>query len=158
MVSFFLLNSVILGIFLVTLSCKHMWGSVQVIWMILACATYTHFIYHPMWASCSELQYSKTWWDKNLKSNIHEYLTIPDLRVQPGSHCGRPKWNYKSQKMFSKVCVSRKILYRNVCKSQNTRKPFFLNFPWIKNVFLLVPPTVLVIIEDISNFQDFLAY
>ena len=73
---FFLVYSVILGIFWVTLSCKHMWGSVQVIWMILACATYTHFIYHPMWASCSELQYSKTWWDKNLKSNMHEYLTI----------------------------------------------------------------------------------
>ena len=74
--NFFLVYSVILGIFWVTLSCKHMWGSVRVIWMILACATYTHFIYHPMWASCSELQYSKTWWDKNLKSNIHEYLTI----------------------------------------------------------------------------------
>ena len=73
---FFLVYSVILGIFWVTLSCKHMWGSVRVIWMILACATYRHFIYHPMWASCSELQYSKTWWDKNLKSNIHEYLTI----------------------------------------------------------------------------------
>ena len=71
-----LVYSVILGIFWVTLSCKHMWGSVRAIWMILACATYTHFFYHPMWASCSELQYSKTWWDKNLKSNIHEYLTI----------------------------------------------------------------------------------
>ena len=46
---------------------------------------------------------------------------------------------------------------KNVGKLQNTMKPFFLNFPWIKNVFLLVPPTVLVIIEDISNFQDFLS-
>ena len=64
---------------------------------------------------------------------------FPDLRVQPGSHCGRPKWHYKSLKIFSKVSVSRKILCRNVCKSQNTMKPFFLNFPWIKNVFLLVP-------------------
>ena len=72
----FLVYNVILGIFWVTLSCKHMWGSVRVIWMILACATCRHFIYHPMWASCSELQYSKTWRDKNFKSNIHEYLTI----------------------------------------------------------------------------------
>ena len=36
--------------------------------------------------------------------------------------------------------------------------PFFLNFPWINNVFLLVPPAVLVIIEDTSNFQDFLSF
>ena len=41
-VIFFLVYSVILGIFWVALSCKHMWGSVQVIWMILACATYRH--------------------------------------------------------------------------------------------------------------------
>ena len=82
---------------------------------------------------------------------------FPDLRVQPGPHCGRPKWRYKSLKIFSKVSVSRKILCRNVGKSQNTLKPFFLNIPCINNVFLLVPPTVLVINEDSSNFQDFLS-
>ena len=37
-------------------------------------------------------------------------------------------------------------------------KPFFLNFPYIINVFLLVPPAVLVIIEDATNFQDFLSF
>ena len=50
---FFLEYSVILGIFWHTLSSKHMWGSVQVTWMLLACATYRYFIYHPTWASCS---------------------------------------------------------------------------------------------------------
>ena len=117
--SFVLVYSVILGIFWVTLSSKHIWGSFQVIWMILDCATYWHFIYHPMWASCSEIQYPQT---------------------------------------FSKMLVSHKILCGIVGKSQNTKKPFFLNFPWTKNMFLLVPPPVLVIIEDISNFQDFLGF
>ena len=75
-----------------------------------------------------------------------------DLKVQPGSHCKRPKWHYKS-----KVLVSRKMLCQNVGRSQNSMKTFFLNFQWINNVFLLVPPTVLVIIEDTSNFQVFLS-
>jgi len=83
---------------------------------------------------------------------------FPDLREQAGSHYGRPMWHYKSLKIFSKLSVSRKILYRNVGKSQNTMKPFFLNFPYIINVFLLVPPAVLVIIEDATNFQDFLSF
>ena len=56
------------------------------------------------------------------------------------------------------MSVSRKILCWIVGKSQNTMKTFFLIFPWIKNVFLLVPPAVLVFIEDISNFQDFLCF
>ena len=47
------------------------------------------------------------------------------------------------------MSVSRKILCWIVGKLQNTLKPSFLNFPWIKNVFLLVPPAVLVIIKDI---------
>ena len=33
----------------------------------------------------------------------------------------------------------------------------FLNFPLINYVFLLVPPAALVIIDDTSNFQDFLS-
>ena len=37
-------------------------------------------------------------------------------------------------------------------------KPIFLNFPWTNNVFLPVPPAVLVTIEDTSNFQDFLSF
>ena len=143
-----------LCIFWVTLSCKNMWGSVWVIWMILACMTYQHFIYHPTWASCSEIQYSQTWWDKKLKNKYTWLLwQFPDLRVQPGSHCRKPRL-----KIFSKMSVSRQILCWIVGKSQNTMKPFFLNFPWINNVFLLVPPVVLVIIEDISNFQDFLSF
>ena len=44
---FFLVYIVILAIFWVTLSCKHMWESVRVIWMVLACTTYQHFVYHP---------------------------------------------------------------------------------------------------------------
>ena len=38
--SFFLVYCVILGIFWITLSCRHMWGSVQVIWMIFDCVIY----------------------------------------------------------------------------------------------------------------------
>ena len=57
----FLAYSVFLGINWVTLFSKHMWGSVQVIWMILASATFRHFIYHPTWALCSEIQYPQTW-------------------------------------------------------------------------------------------------
>ena len=85
-------------------------------------------------------------------------LTISWLRVQPRSHCGRPMWHYKSLNIFSKMSVSCKILCRKVGKLQNTMKPFFLNFPLINNVFLLVPPAVPVIIEDTSNFQDFLSF
>ena len=48
---------------------------------------------------------------------------FPDFRVQPGSHCGRPKWHYKSLKHFSKVSVGCKILCRNVGESQNTILP-----------------------------------
>ena len=152
---FFLVYSVILGIFWVTLSSKHMWGSVQVIWMILACAT---FIYHPTWASCSEIQYPQTWWDIFFFKYSWLLWQFPDLRVQPGSYCGRPMWHYKRLKIFSKMSVSRQILCWIVGKSQNTLKPFVLNFLWNKNVFLLIPPAVLVIIEDISNFQEFLSF
>ena len=127
--NFFLVYSVILGIFWVTLSSKHMWGSVQVIWMILACATYRHFIYHPTWASCSEIQYPQTWWDNFFFLIYMITLTISWLRVQPRSHCGRPMWHYKRLKIFSKMSVSRKILCWIVGKSQNTLKPFFSQFP-----------------------------
>ena len=71
---FSLVYSVILDIFWVTLFSKHMWGSVQVIWKILACATYRHFIYHPVWASCSEIQYPHTWWDNFFLLNIRDYF------------------------------------------------------------------------------------
>ena len=37
-------------------------------------------------------------------------------------------------------------------------KSFFLNLPWINNVFLLVPPAVLVIVEDTYDFQDFIIF
>ena len=47
---------------------------------------------------------------------------------------------------------------KNVGKSQNTMKPFFLIFPLINNVVLVCPPPVLVIIDYISNFQDFLSF
>ena len=145
--------------FWVTLSSKHMWGSVQVIWMILACATYRHFIYHPTWASCSEIQYPQTWW-ANFFLLKYTWLLwqFSDLRVQSWSHCERPMWHYKRLKIFSQMSVSRKILCSIVGNSQNTLKPFFLTFPWIKNVFLLVQPAVLVIIEDLPNFQDFLSF
>ena len=107
--SFFplLVYTVILCIFWITLSCKHMWGSVQMIWMILAFVNYQHFIYHTTWASCSEILFFKTWWDNFLKSIKWLSWQFPDLRVQPGSHCGRPLWHYKMLKNFSK-------------KSQNT--------------------------------------
>ena len=67
-------------------------------------------------------------------------------------------WHYKRLKIFSKMLVCRKILCWIVGKPQNTLKPFILNFPWIKNLFLLVQPSGLVIIEEISNFQDFLGF
>ena len=46
----------------------------------------------------------------------------------------------------------------NVSKSQNIMKPLFLYFQTMNNVFLLVPPAVLVIIDDPSNFQDFISF
>ena len=65
---------------------------------------------------------------------------------------------YKRLKIFSKISVNCKILCWIVGKSQNTMKPFFSLFSMDKNVSLLVPPAVLVIFEDISNFQDFLSF
>ena len=47
---------------------------------------------------------------------------------------------------------------KNVGKSQNNMKPLFLYFQWINNVFFLVPPAVLVMIDDPSNFQDFISF
>ena len=101
----------------------------------------------------------------SVPSNLMRYFKytwllwqFPDLRVQPGSHCGRPMWHYKRLKIFCKMLVRRKILCWSVGKLQNTMKPFFFNFPWIKHVFLLVPPGVLVIIEDTSNFWDILSF
>ena len=128
---FFLLlvYSVILGIFWVTLSSKHMWGSVQLIWMILAFVTYRHFIYHPMWTSCSEIQYPPTWWDNFFFKFTWLLWQFPDVRAQPGSHCGKPMWHYKRLKIFSKILVSHKILCWIVSMSQNTMKPFFSQFP-----------------------------
>ena len=92
---FFLVYSLILGIFSVALSSKHMWGSVQVIWMILACATYQHFIYHPCEHHVQKFSTIKL--DKIIFSSKYTWLlwTFPDLRVQLGSHCGRPMWHYK---------------------------------------------------------------
>ena len=40
--------------------------------MILACVTYQHFIYHPTSASCPEIQYSQTWWDKKQGPKRHQ--------------------------------------------------------------------------------------
>ena len=37
-------------------------------------------------------------------------------------------------------------------------KPFFLYFQVRNNLFLLVLPAVLVIMDDPSNFQDFLSF
>ena len=55
------------------------------------------------------------------------------------------------------MSVSHKILCQNVGKLQHNMKPFVLNLPWINNEFLLVPPTIRVIIEGTSSFQDFLS-
>ena len=49
-------------------------------------------------------------------------------------------------------------LTKNVGRSKNNRKSFFLYFQLITNVFLLVQLEVLVIIEDPSNLQDFLSF
>ena len=45
---------------------------------------------------------------------------------------------------------------KNVCRSQNSMKPFFLYYQWITNVFLLVSPAVMVIMNNPSNFQALL--
>ena len=70
-----------------------------------------------------------------IQNQIYSIWQFPDLRVQPGSHCGRPKLHYKSLKIISKVSVSRKILCRNVCKSQNIMKPFFSIYHGLKMCF-----------------------
>ena len=46
---------------------------------------------------------------------------------------------------------------KNVCKSQNNMKSFFLHSQLINTVFLLVPPAVLINMDDPYNFQDFLS-
>ena len=58
-------------------------------------------------------------------------------------------------KAFTKMYVCHT---KNVCKSQNSMKLFFLYSHLINAVFLLVPPAVLVIIDDPSNFQYFLGF
>ena len=70
--NFLIVYGVILCIHWATLSCKNMW-------MILVYETYTHLIYHPTWASCSENYYSITWWDTNL---IHDFFDS-----FPALHC-----------------------------------------------------------------------
>ena len=47
---------------------------------------------------------------------------------------------------------------KNVCRSQNSMKPFFLYLQLINNVFLLVSPAVLEIIDNPSISQDFLSF
>ena len=44
---------------------------------------------------------------------------------------------------------------KNVCRSQNSMKPFYLYIQLINNVFLLVSPSVLVIIDNPSYLKDF---
>ena len=127
--------SVIVCILWATLSCKHMWGKVPVIWMILVCVTYTHFIYHPTLASCSEIHYSKTWWDKNLNKYTWLFWQFPDIKVQPGSHSGRHICHYKSHNNVLATCVQVRqrmcvIHAKNVCKSQNSMKPCFSISNW----------------------------
>ena len=94
--------------------------------------------------SLSDMKYFSshdTWHDSILMRYKFKYKytwllwQFCDLRVQPGTHCGRTMWQHKSLKFFSKLSESRKILFRKVGKSQNTMKPFFLNFSWIDNVF-----------------------
>ena len=45
---------------------------------------------------------------------------------------------------------------KNVCKSQNNMKLFVLYSQFINTVFF--PPAVLVIMDDLSNFQVFLSF
>ena len=47
--------------------------------------------------------------------------------------------------------VSHKILWKNVCQSQNTMQPIFLCYTLTPNEVLLVPPVVLVIIYETSS-------
>ena len=47
---------------------------------------------------------------------------------------------------------------KNVCKSQNTMKPFSLCFKLINNEVLWFPPVVLGIIDKTYNYQDFLSF
>ena len=45
----------------------------------------------------------------------------------------------------------------NVCKSHNIMEPFFLCYTLTTNQVFLVPPLVLVIIDEPSSLQDFLS-
>ena len=82
-------------------------------------------------------------------------MQFPNLSVQPGSYCESHIRHYKSLIIFSKMSVSHE---KNVCKSQNSMKPFFLYFQLINKLFLLVPQTVPVIMDNPCNFQDFLSF
>ena len=55
---------------------------------------------------------------------------------------------------FRIMYASQKILWKKVCKSQNTNKPFFLCNTLITNEVSLVPPKVLLIFDEPSSFQD----
>ena len=67
----------------------------------------------------------------------------------------KPYMTLKNPKKISNMSVGHA---KNVCRSQNSMKPFFLYLQLINNVFLLVSPAVLVIIDNPSNLQDFLSF
>ena len=56
------------------------------------------------------------------------FYQFTDLRVQPGSHCERSMWQYKSQNMARNMSISHA---KNVGWPQNNRRPF-LPWPWSK--------------------------
>ena len=77
------------------------------------------------------------------------------LTVQPGSFWGKYIWHdcHWILRNFRIMYVSHA---RNVCKSQNTMKPFFPWYKLINDEVLLVQSAVLVYIDKLSSFQDFL--
>ena len=91
----------------------------------LVSVTDRHFIYHPRWASGSEIITLKLNDVKIFKHVYMTILTLPNLTVQAGSHCSNHIWYNKIKKIFYQYgCQLLKKKY--VCQSQNSMKSFFL--------------------------------
>ena len=77
---------------------------------------------------------------------------FPNLTVQPGSHCKIHVWQFSRLLSLDKCMQVAQTMYVSFKRIKNLYSP--------KNytMFLLVPPEVLVIMDDPSNFQDFLSF
>ena len=91
--------------------------------MILVCVTGRHFIYHPTWASCSEIHYYKTWNvmnNRGLSPNAHEWETMWIFIASRGDLNPNPlKINFPSSQQYWWNSNKTTRMYVNVAISKN---------------------------------------